>query len=29
MTRRGDLWRLGKHRLLCGDAREPQDFDRR
>ena len=28
ITRRGDLWRLGKHRLLCGDAREPKDFDR-
>ena len=27
-TRRGDLWLLGKHRLLCGDAREPRDFDR-
>jgi DNA modification methylase len=25
-TRRGDLWRLGKHRLLCGDARNPSDF---
>ena len=28
VTRRGDLWLLGKHRLLCGDAREPKDFDR-
>ena len=28
ITRRGDLWLLGKHRLLCGDAREPKDFDR-
>ena len=27
-TRRGDLWRLGKHRLLCGDAREAADFAR-
>ena len=27
-TRRGDLWRLGKHRLLCGDAREAADFTR-
>ncbi len=27
-TRRGDLWLLGKHRLLCGDAREPKDIDR-
>lgn len=23
---RGDLWRLGGHRLLCGDAREAKDF---
>ena len=28
VTRRGDMWLLGKHRLLCGDAREPKDFDR-
>ena len=28
ITRRGDLWRLGKHRLLCGDAREAADFVR-
>ena len=28
ITRRGDLWLLGKHRLLCGDAREPKDLDR-
>ncbi|RZJ02153.1 MAG: DNA methylase N-4 [Brevundimonas sp.] len=27
-VRRGDLWRLGSHRLLCGDAREPADFER-
>jgi DNA modification methylase len=25
-TQRGDLWRLGKHRLLCGDARELASF---
>ncbi|WP_269514467.1 site-specific DNA-methyltransferase [Brevundimonas subvibrioides] len=25
---RGDLWTLGDHRLLCGDAREPKDFFR-
>jgi DNA modification methylase len=24
----GDLWALGKHRLLCGDARKPTDFAR-
>ena len=23
VTQRGDLWLLGKHRLLCGDSREP------
>jgi DNA modification methylase len=27
-TRRGDLWQLKKHRLLCGDARDPCDFAR-
>lgn len=27
-TAHGDLWLLGKHRLLCGDAREPADVDR-
>lgn len=24
----GDLWALGKHRLLCGDATNPDDVDR-
>jgi ParB-like chromosome segregation protein Spo0J len=28
VTRLGDVWLLGKHRLLCGDTREPKDFDR-
>jgi hypothetical protein len=28
VTRRGDLWLLGKHRLLCGDSREPKGFVR-
>lgn len=28
VTQRGDLWRLGEHRLLCGDAREPASFQR-
>src|SRR3984893_5129288 len=28
VTRRGDLWLLRKHRLLCGDAREAGDFAR-
>jgi DNA modification methylase len=27
VTRRGDLWLLGKHRLLCGDSRQPEDFE--
>ncbi len=26
VSRRGDLWQLGKHRLLCGDARESGNF---
>lgn len=25
---RGDIWLLGKHRLLCGDSREPESFAR-
>ena len=25
---RGDLWVLGKHRLLCGDTRDPSSFAR-
>ena len=28
ITRIGDLWRLGKHSLLCGDARNADDLDR-
>lgn len=28
LTRPGDLWALGSHRLLCGDATAPQDLDR-
>ncbi len=27
MTRRGDLWLLGDHRLLCGDATNSEDLD--
>lgn len=26
VSRRGELWSLGKHRLLCGDARSPGDL---
>ena len=26
VTQRGDLWRLGRHRLLCGDARHEADY---
>ena len=28
VSRRGDLWILGKHRVLCGDARETADYAR-
>jgi DNA modification methylase len=28
VTRRGDLWRLGPHHVLCGDARDPADYAR-
>lgn len=28
VSRRGDLWLLGEHRLLCGDARSEEDLDR-
>jgi hypothetical protein len=28
ITQPGDLWLLGKHRLLCGDASKPADVDR-
>lgn len=27
VTKRGDLWLLGRHRLLCGDSRQPEAFD--
>jgi len=28
VTQPGDLWLLGKHKLLCGDAGKPEDVDR-
>jgi ParB-like chromosome segregation protein Spo0J len=28
ITQPGDLWILGKHRLLCGDSSKPEDLDR-
>lgn len=28
VTRPGDVWLLGKHRLVCGDARELETFER-
>ena len=28
ITKTGDLWKLGPHRLLCGDARSPEDVRR-
>jgi DNA modification methylase len=27
-TQPGDVWLLGKHRLLCGDSSKPEDVDR-
>lgn len=27
VSRHGDLWRLGRHRLICGDARKAHDYD--
>jgi DNA modification methylase len=28
VSRQGDLWILGRHRLVCGDARSPADYER-
>ncbi|WP_144259552.1 ParB/Srx family N-terminal domain-containing protein [Methylocystis sp. ATCC 49242] len=28
ISRPGDLWLLGKHRLICGDARDPKVYER-
>jgi DNA modification methylase len=27
VTRAGDLWQLGQHRVLCGDVRDPHEVD--
>lgn len=27
VTQRGDIWKCGRHRLLCGDARETGDYN--
>jgi DNA modification methylase len=26
VSRRGDVWWLGRHKLICGDARDPADY---
>lgn len=26
VSRRGDLWQCGRHRVICGDARLPEDY---
>ena len=28
VTKRGDIWQMGEHRLICGDCRDRQDVDR-
>ncbi len=28
VTRMGDVWQLGRHKLICGDARLPETFER-
>jgi len=28
VTRTGDVWRLGNHRLMCGDSSKPEDLSR-
>lgn len=28
ITKRGDIWKLGRHRLMCGDSTKTEDFER-
>jgi DNA modification methylase len=28
VSRMGDVWSLGNHRIICGDAREPETYER-
>lgn len=28
VSQSGDIWELGRHRLICGDARKQQDYER-
>lgn len=28
VTRAGDVWKLGRHKLICGDARKAGDYDK-
>ena len=28
VTRRGDIWLLGKHRIMCGDSKKKEDVER-
>jgi len=28
ITKRGDIWLLGKHRLMCGDSTSAEDFEK-
>lgn len=28
VSQMGDIWELGRHRLICGDARNPEDYAR-
>lgn len=28
ITKQGDIWQLGRHRLMCGDSTQPDDIDK-